>query len=763
MPGDPRLFRPALHPLAAAASLLLMCGTWAMGVDAPTKDVWDPVQAALTADDPNAGNQLDALIAKFPKWPAGHREKARWLLRHGQAPDAATEAKNAEDLDSTDVDAACLEVQAHAAAGDFTAAFTVFQRFPGQDTGGWLAYQCAKAAILAKDPKRAEEFLKTALDRAANQSPPEFGFLESQLAEARGDHDGAIAALVTATTRHPDFWDGWFELGRLEVARAQTDSAHAADLLANAVEHFRHVTIGRPKDAHAWFGLGYADYADGQFIITSGDDDGGDAKMRDAVGALTQAVTYDPDYAVAHYVLGNASVMLEDYPSAVEHLKKAQALGQLDRDGLFNLALALERTGHGDEATAILDKTDASTPAEKLTVGIAVYRTHNYLLAARLLADVAPLVADDKARQGAVLRFLGHAYVGQVAQQERALAKPGADRATILAAEDTLRDRAADAYVFAGDLHDTAAQEFYVGLQCSRDADHAMTAAWKDLGWKSGMSLRDYGIMVGNYGPWLSGGNGIGGAWQRHPVHVVLWGLLILLPLSVGILGMVRKPKAAVHEEEDDEDEDEEVGENDLTIRARRPASMPKPAAAALVAKSPTPAPAPAKAAARRAATSPSPVVVAGSGIAPTRKPSTERAEKPEVKAPVKEKPKPRPDKAETVEAYLPPPAPKPVAKAPTARPAAQAAPAPGRPAPQATPAPGRPAPQAPAAAPARPAVAKPPTKQAPAVRVVPPAGAAPLANQPGARRIITTGTEEIAPTREVGEDQPLERKRPRQ
>ena len=762
MPGDPRL-----RPLVLIASLLLLCGTWAMGVDAPTKDVWDPVQAALTADDPNAGNLLDALIAKFPTWPAGHREKARWLLRHGQAPDAATQAKNAEDLDSTDVDAACLEVQAHAAAGDFTAAFTVFQRFPGQDTGGWLAYQCAKAAILAKDPKRAEEFLKTALDRAANQSPPEFGFLESQLAEVRGDHDGAIAALITATGRHPDFWDGWFELGRLEVARAQTDSAHAADLLANAVEHFRHVTIGRPKDAHAWFGLGYADYADGQFIITSGDDDSGDAKMRDAVGALIQAVTCDPDYAVAHYVLGNASVMLEDYPTAVEHLKKAQALGQLDRDGLFNLALALERTGHGDEATAILDKTDASTPAEKLTVGIAVYRTHNYLLAARLLADVAPLVADDKARQGAVLRFLGHAYVGQVAQQERALAKPDADRTTILAAEDTLKDNAAAAYAQAGDLRDAPAQDFYVGLQCSRDADHAMSAAWKDLGWKSGLSLRDYGIMVGNYGPWLSGGNGIGGAWQRHPLHVVLWGLLMLLPLSVGILGMVRKPKAvAVQEEEDDVDD--EVGENDLTIRARRPASMPKPVPVgpALVAKSPTPAPAPAKAAARRAATSPSPVVVAGSGIAPTRKPSTERAEKPEVKPQAKERPKVRPDKAETVESYVPPPAPKAVAKAPPARPASLATPAPGRPAAQAAPAPGRPAPPAaPAPAPARPAAKEParPPSGKPAVRVAPPSNAAPLANPPGGRRIITTGTEEIAPTREVGEDQPLERKRPRQ
>jgi hypothetical protein len=46
--------------------------------------------------------------------------------------------------------------------------------------------------------------------------------------------------------------------------------------------------------------------------------------------------------------------------------------------------------------------------------------------------------------------------------------------------------------------------------------------------------------VIGNYGGAITGGAGLGGMWERHPVHVVVWGVLAFIPALLVLLSFVR-------------------------------------------------------------------------------------------------------------------------------------------------------------------------------------------------------------------------------
>ncbi len=262
------------------------------------------------------------------------------------------------------------------------------------------------------------------------------------------------------------------------------------------------------------------------------DEDRGHAALRDAVPVLRQAVQKKDDFGLAHFVLGNVLVELGLWQDAVTELSRARVLGVIDRPGLFNLALALERTGDRAGSSAILANNQAQTPPEQIQVAMGAYHDHDFLLAAKLLDALVPLLNDQPDNQGVVLRFLGHA------DRQVAAKLSGADA-------DQANDDAAAAYLRAGMLHDHEAQEHYFALQTARGADTGFPAAWQYLRWREFMSPSGWSAWFGNYGLWLTGGRGIGGAFNRHPINTVIWLLLIALPLVMFLLGAFRRPRRA--------------------------------------------------------------------------------------------------------------------------------------------------------------------------------------------------------------------------
>ena len=78
--------RPLRLALICAVVLGLPGG--ATAADAPTKDEWAPVVQAIADRTPDAGAQLAAITAKYPKWAGGWIELARFDLSANQPEEA---------------------------------------------------------------------------------------------------------------------------------------------------------------------------------------------------------------------------------------------------------------------------------------------------------------------------------------------------------------------------------------------------------------------------------------------------------------------------------------------------------------------------------------------------------------------------------------------------------------------------------------------------------------------------------------------------
>ena len=78
-----------------------------------------------------------------------------------------------------------------------------------------------------------------------------------------------------------------------------------------------------------------------------------------AVRALQRAVALKPEDALAQYRLGQLYLQNGDSLRAINHLKKALAQTPNDRGSLYNLMLALRKTGQVDDAKAIENRIAA--------------------------------------------------------------------------------------------------------------------------------------------------------------------------------------------------------------------------------------------------------------------------------------------------------------------------------------------------------------------------------------------------------------------
>lgn len=534
--------------LALAAVLALALAAHAAGADSPTKDEWDPVQAAIAAGAPDAEAQVAALTTRFPQWSSGHREHAKLQLRRRDHAAALASAEKALALDGSEAEAARVQIQSLGALRRFDEAWKALDAFTGKDKGGWVRYDAAKVAIDAADLPRAERLLKDAREKAVNSTPSEFFFLQSRLELAKGDPEAARLSLEQAVKADSKLYEGWYELGRVELALAAMHPDRAKVLIDDAVTHFERALAGRAEDANVLYGLGYARYERAKQVLRT-DEDAGGAQLRDAVAVLDQAIAKQPDFGLARYVLGNVLVQLGRWADAIPHLQRAHALGVQDRSSWFNLALALEKNGDSAGAAEILARTKAETPGEQIVVAMNAYRARDFRLAAKLLETVAPQLADDPQRQAAALRFLGHA-LRQVGEKTPAAAD-GADGA---GSERTqLLDQAAAAYAAAAALKDRVGREHYLALQTSRGAELGFAAGLRFLGWTTWMSPRGYGAVIGNYGGWLTGGRGFAGAWARHPGHVGTWGGLAGLCLIMFVVGFFRRGGRPTREDHDAE------------------------------------------------------------------------------------------------------------------------------------------------------------------------------------------------------------------
>lgn len=502
--------------------------TQAAAANAPGTAEWEPVRAALANDDPSAQVQLLALIKRYPTWADGTKALAKSLLDQGKTAEALAAARRASQLAPNDDQALRIQVRALADLGRKAEVYALVDSTATKDPTGWIRYDAGLAAVGFNDPTKAETWLKDAKSRAGSKIPAEFLFLESRIAILTRDFARAELALTSATSQQADFWDGWYELGRVRLVLADNDRAQRAAWIDKADAAFSVVCKGVPDDANGHLGLGRAKLEEAKLQLGSNQTDQAGGKLREAIAQLDLALAKAPDSAEAYVLLGDANVRLEQWAAAATALQRAKTLGAKDRSLTFNLAIALQQTGKNDEAQALLKSVTAASPAEQVTIGMGAYRSRNYLLAVQLLESAVEGL-DNSSAKGATWRFIGHAY-GHIAD-----GKTGEG-------QNSPRDAAAEAYRKAGDLLDFDARRSYLSSEAARSPEHAYAAAWQSIHWDT-LNLSAWGLAIGNYGLAKTGGQGLGGMANRAPLHVALWGCLVVLPLIFFAMGLLRRTK----------------------------------------------------------------------------------------------------------------------------------------------------------------------------------------------------------------------------
>jgi len=495
---------------------------------APGQAEWEPVRVALANDDPTAQAKLIALIKQYPSWADGTKALARCLLDQGKSAEALTAAKRANQLAPNDEQALRIQVRALADLGRKAEVYALVDTTATKDGAGWIRYEAGLAAVGFNDAVKADALLKEAKSRAGTKVPPEFLFLESRIAILTRDFARAELALASATTQQPDFWDGWYELGRVRLVLADNDRAQRATWVGKANAAFTTVSKGLPDDANGHIGLGRANLEEAKLLMAANQADQASGKLRDAVAQLELALTKSPDVAEAYVLLGDAQLRLEQWAPAAAALQRAKSLGAKDRSLTFNLAIALQQTDKNDEAQALLKSVTAASPAEQVTIGMGAYRSRNWLLAVQLLSSAVDEL-EDAAAKGAVWRYVGHAY-NHIAES-----KTGDAREAAL-------DSAEAAYRKSGDLLDFDARRFYVSSEAARSPERAYAAAWQAIHWDT-LNVSAWSLAIGNYGLAKTGGQGLGGMAKRAPRHLALWSALVLLPLIFFAVGLMRRDK----------------------------------------------------------------------------------------------------------------------------------------------------------------------------------------------------------------------------
>jgi tetratricopeptide (TPR) repeat protein len=169
------------------------------------------------------------------------------------------------------------------------------------------------------------------LGRTAPNSVPAHK-LNAEALEIQGKWDEAQREYEEMIANAPDSPGLHYLLGRLLLSRPEPDAAS----LTRAKDEFQKELKIDPRNAGAEYILG--EMARQQ------------SRLEDAISHFSQSAKLDPSFGDAFMGWGFCLVTLKRYEEAVEPLRAAVRLEQGNPSAHYNLAVALSRTGHKEEA-----------------------------------------------------------------------------------------------------------------------------------------------------------------------------------------------------------------------------------------------------------------------------------------------------------------------------------------------------------------------------------------------------------------------------
>jgi tetratricopeptide (TPR) repeat protein len=115
-----------------------------------------------------------------------------------------------------------------------------------------------------------------------------------------------------------------------------------------ALSHFRAAVKAHPGEAYAWYLLAEALAGEGKTE--------GSAEYREEIHAATTAVNLDPKLVEARNLLSAAFYGAGHMQESIEQSRAALADNPKDEPAVYHLMLALRKTGHDDEARALVQQ-----------------------------------------------------------------------------------------------------------------------------------------------------------------------------------------------------------------------------------------------------------------------------------------------------------------------------------------------------------------------------------------------------------------------
>ena len=266
-------------------------------------------------------------------------------------------------------------------------------------------YNLALAQFTASDPDAALSTLQPLT--GASPSRPDALALAAEIAESKGDTAQAVALLRSALLVNPKDMDAYLEFATLSFDHASpqvgidivnagigqmpreprlylvrgillaqmgefTQAADDFDTASRldprlqflgvaqglvqsqehnseqALGHFRAAVKAHPGEAYAWYLLAEALAAEGK--------PEGSPDYTEEIHAATTAVKLDPKLVEARDLLSAAYYAGGHMQEAIEQSRAALAVNPKDEAALYHLMLALRKTGHEDEARALVQQ-----------------------------------------------------------------------------------------------------------------------------------------------------------------------------------------------------------------------------------------------------------------------------------------------------------------------------------------------------------------------------------------------------------------------
>jgi hypothetical protein len=186
----------------------------------------------------------------------------------------------------------------------------------------------------------------------------------------------------------------------------------------------------------------------------------------------------------------------------------------------------------------VVTVAQAATDADegRLAAGLALVKEGKHAEAITTLESC--LASMDEERRAAVHRILGHLYWDQALE------------ASSPETRNKLLDRAAECYRVGGNGGDRVARKHYLSIESLRSPERGYAAAWTYLSWNGVFAINGWLSVIGNYGAAMTGGKGIPGMIDRHPMHAIAWGAIIvgflMAALTVWLRGLGKHPPERV-------------------------------------------------------------------------------------------------------------------------------------------------------------------------------------------------------------------------